>query len=368
MKVLLRSALLGAAALCSATLWAMEGRAEERVVHVYNWSDYIDENVLREFEERTGIKVVYDVFDSNDLLETKLLAGGSGYDVVVPGDAFLTRQIQAGVFQKLDKSKLSNWDNLWDEILERTDQFDPGNQYAINYMWGTTGFGYNEEKIRARMPDAPVNSWRMIFDPEVVSKFADCGVSMVDASGEMITTALNYLGEDPDSKDPEVIKKAEAVLQAIRPYIKNFTSSEYIAALAAGDICLTTGFSGDVLQAAARAEESGNGATIKYVIPEEGALMWFDMMAIPNDAPHPEEAHAFINHILDARMIAQATNYVFYANGNKASQAYLDDAVLSDPAIYPSDAVLKRLFVTTTNPPKTQRLINRIWTRFKSSH
>ncbi|WP_026261485.1 polyamine ABC transporter substrate-binding protein [Kiloniella laminariae] len=360
----IKSALLVLAGFLVLSYPAM---SQDRVVHVYNWSDYIDEEILQEFEAKTGIRVVYDVFDSNDLLETKLLAGNSGYDVVVPGDAFLTRQIQAGVFQKLDKSKLDNWDNLWDLIAQRTDQFDPGNQYAINYMWGTTSFGYNEAKILERMPNAPVNSWRMIFDPEVVSKFADCGVYMVDAGDEMIVSALHYIGEDPDSKDPEVIKKAEAVLKAIRPYISKFTSSEYISALAAGDICLTTGFSGDVFQARARANDAGDGINIKYVIPETGALMWFDMMAIPKDAPHPDEAHAFINHILGAETIAKASNYVYYANGNKASQAYLEPLVLDDPAIYPSEDVMKKLFITTTNPPKIQRLVTRIWSRVKTA-
>lgn len=363
MKTVLRTTMLAVTAGAWVTGSAMAG---DKVVHVYNWSDYIDEEILTDFEDKTGIDVVYDVFDSNDLLETKLLTGNSGYDVVVPGDAFLTRQISAGVFQKLDKSKLSNWNNLWDWILERTDQFDPGNQYAINYMWGTTAFGYNEDKIKERMPDAPVNSWRMIFDPDVVSKFADCGVAMVDAGDEMVVATLNYIGEDPDSKDPKVIKKAEAVLTAIRPYIQKFTSSEYIGALAAGDICLTTGFSGDVFQAALRAEEAGNGVKVKYVIPEEGALMWFDMMAIPKDAPHPEAAHAFINHILDAKVIAKASNYVFYANGNKAAQDHMDEAVLNDPAIYPTDDMLDNLYITTTNPPKIQRLVTRIWTNFKA--
>ena len=277
---------------------------EEKVVNVYNWSDYIDESVLTEFEAKTGIKVVYDVFDSNDILETKLLAGATGYDVVVPSGTFLQRQIQAGVFQKLDPDKLPNLSNMWDVVSERTAAFDPGNQYAINYMWGTTGFGYNEAMITERMPDAPVDSWRMVFDPEVVSKFADCGVYMLDAADEMIPAALNYIGEAPDSQDPDVIKKAQDVLMAIRPYVQKFHSSEYINALANGDICLAVGWSGDVLQARDRADEAGNGVTINYVIPTEGALMWFDHMAIPSDAPHPDNAHIFLNYIMEPEVMA----------------------------------------------------------------
>ena len=339
---------------------------EEKVVHVYNWSDYIDESILDDFEKEIGIKVVYDVFDSNDLLETKMLAGGSGYDVVVPSGAFLSRQIQAGVFQKLDPSKLSNQDKLWDMILQRTAQYDPDNAYSVNYMWGTTGIGYNETMIKERMPDAPVDSWRMIFDPEVISKFADCGVHMLDTVAEMIPAALNYIGEDPNSHDKKVIKKAEAVLQAIRPYILKFHSSEYINALANGDICLAVGWSGDVLQARDRAEEAGNNVIVKYSVPKEGALMWFDQMAVPADAPHPDNAHAFIDYIMRPEVMAKASNYVNFANGNKASQALLDESVINDTAIYPDAKTMETLYITTPYPPKIQRAANRIWTKVKS--
>ncbi len=341
-------------------------QAQDKVVNVYNWSDYIDESILEDFEKETGIKVVYDVFDSNEVLETKLLAGGTGYDVVVPTGSFLSRQIQAGVFQKLDKSKLPNLNNMWDVVEKRTATYDPGNDYSINYMWGTTGVGYNEEKILERMPDAPVNSWRMALDPEVVSKFADCGIHFLDAPTELIPAALNYIGEDPDSKDPDVIAKAEEVLMAVRPYVQKFHSSEYINALANGDICLAVGWSGDVLQARDRADEANNGVTVNYVSPDEGALMWFDQMAIPTDAPHPENALAFLNYIMDPQVMAKASNYVYYANGNKASQEFLEEDVIGDPAIYPTPAALETLYTVTPYPPKVQRVVTRLWTKVKS--
>ncbi len=340
--------------------------AEEKVVHVYNWSDYIDESILADFEAETGIRVVYDVFDSNEVLETKLLAGGTGYDVVVPSGTFLARQIQAGVFQKLDKSKLPNLEHMWGVIQDRTAKYDPGNAYSINYMWGTTGIGYVEDAILSRMADAPVNSWRMIFDPEVVSKFADCGIHVLDAPVELIPAALNYIGEDPDSKDPDVLAKAEEVLLKIRPYIQKFHSSEYINALANGDICLAVGWSGDVLQARDRAAEAENDVTVHYFIPEEGALMWFDQMAVPTDAPHPNNAHLFLNYIMEPEVIAKASNYVYYANGNKDSQPLLNDDVIGDPAIYPTDEVIQRLYTTTPYPPRAQRVLTRLWTRVKS--
>jgi len=342
------------------------GAAEEKVVNVYNWSDYIDEDILKEFEAETGIKVVYDVFDTNDVLETKLLAGRTGYDVVVPSGGFLARQIEAGVFQKLDQSKLSNNGNLWDLILKRTEIYDPGNAYSINYMWGSTGIGYNDKKVMERMADAPVNSWRMIFDPAVVSKFADCGVYMLDAGDEVIPAALNYIGEDPNSKDPKVIAKAGPVLAAVRPYIRKFHSSEYIDALANGDICLAIGWSGDVLQARDRAAEAKKDYEVKYVAPDEGALMWFDQMAVPADAPHPENAHIFINYILRAEVMAKASNYVYFANGNKASQKLLNEDVITDPAIYPTPMALKSLYTVTPYGAKSQRAVTRLWTKVKT--
>jgi putrescine transport system substrate-binding protein len=333
--------------------------AQEKVVHVFNWSDYIDEEILAEFTAETGIEVVYDVYDSNETLETKLLAGGSGYDVVVPSAEFLARQIQAGVFQKLDKSRLSNIGNAWDTIAEAVAAYDPGNEYSVNYMWGTTGIGYNSAKIAERMPDAPVDSWAMIFDPAVVSKFADCGVYLLDAPSELYPAALNYLGLDPNSTDAADLDKATEVLKGIRQYIKKFHSSEYISALANGDICLAMGYSGDIFQAA---DEAAEGVEVVYAIPKEGALMWFDQMAIPADAPHPENAHAFIDYILKPEVAAKASNYVFYANGNKASQPLLDAEVSGDPAIYPDEETMAKLYIKLPYDPKTQRLVTRAWT------
>jgi len=351
--------------LTAALALATAAGADE--VRVYNWSDYIDEDLLTQFEEETGIDLIYDVFDSNEVLETKMLAGGSGYDVVVPSGTFLQRQIQAGAFQKLDKSQLPNLDNMWDVVLERTEQYDPGNEYSINYMWGTTGIGVNVGKVREVLgEDAPVNSWALVFEPENMEKLAECGVHFLDAPTEMIPAALNYLGEDPDSHDPDVIAKTEELFMGIRPHIQKFHSSEYINALANGDICVAVGWSGDILQARDRAAEADNGVEIIYNAPEEGAQMWFDQMAIPVDAPNPEAAHTFLNFIMDAENMAAASNYVYYANGNKASQEYLVEDVIGDPAIYPDEETLDNLFTTTPYPAKVQRVVTRLWTKIKS--
>ncbi|EPX83377.1 polyamine ABC transporter substrate-binding protein [Salipiger mucosus] len=343
------------------------GLAQAQEVRVYNWSDYIDEDLLAEFEEETGIELIYDVFDSNEVLETKMLAGGSGYDVVVPTGTFLQRQIAAGAFQELDKSKLPNLENMWDVIEERTAKYDPGNAYSINYMWGTTGLGVNVPMVKEILgEDAPVNSWDLVFDPENMEQLAECGVMFLDAPAEMIPAALNYIGEDPDSHEPEVIEQAEGVFMPIRPYIQKFHSSEYINALANGDICVAVGWSGDILQARDRAAEADNGVEISYFAPKEGAQMWFDQMAIPVDAPNPDAAHEFLNFIMDAENMAQASNYVYYANGNEASQEYLNEDVIGDPAIYPDAEALDNTFTTTPYPPRVQRTVTRLWTKIKS--
>jgi putrescine transport system substrate-binding protein len=355
--------VLAAASLAAAATAASAG---EKVVNVYNWSDYIDESVLTDFTKETGIKVVYDVFDNQDIVETKMLAGGSGYDVVVVTGPFLARQIGAGIYQKLDKSKLPNLANMWPDVMNRIGQYDPGNNYGIDYMWGTTGIGYNVEKIKAIMPDAPLDSWDMIFKPEVVSKFKDCGVQVLDASEELIPAALKYLGKNPDSKSAADMEAAGKLLASIKPYIQKFHSSEYINALANGDICLAVGYSGDILQARNRAAEAKNGVEVKYVIPKEGANMWFDIMAIPKDAPHAEEAHAFMNYLMKPDVIAKSSNYVSYANGNLASQKFIDPAILSDPSIYPTKDVLANLFSTTPYDAKAQRVLTRVWTSVKT--
>lgn len=355
--------ILGSAAAVS--LVAAAAMAEE--VRVYNWSDYIDESLLEKFESETGIDLIYDVFDSNEVLETKLLAGGSGYDVVVPSGTFLQRQITAGAFQKLDMSKLPNNGNLWDVIEDRLKKYDPENEYAVNYMWGTTGIGVNVNKVKEALgEDAPMGSLALIFDPANMEKLSECGVHFLDAPAEMIPAALAYIGEDPDAQDMDVIEKAEPVLTAIAPYVQKFHSSEYINALANGDICVAFGWSGDILQARDRAAEADNGVEIEYYAPSEGALMWFDNMAIPVDAPNPDAAHKFINFILDAQNMATASNYVYYANGNLASQEFLEEDVIGDTAIYPDEATLQNLYTTSPYGPKVQRGVTRMWTKIKS--
>ena len=354
-----------AAAASVLVLGSLAASADE--VRVYNWSDYIDEELLTKFEEETGIKLIYDVFDSNEVLETKMLAGSSGYDVVVPSGTFLQRQISAGAFQELDKSKLTNMDNMWDVVEKRTAQYDPGNAYSINYMWGTTGLGVNVGKVSEILgEDAPMGSLALIFEPANMEKLQECGVHFLDAPTEMIPAALKYIGEDPDSHDPDVIAKAEPVLMGVRPYVQKFHNSEYINALANGDICVAFGWSGDILQARDRAAEADNGVEIEYHAPSEGALMWFDQMAIPADAPNPEAAHTFLNFIMDAQNMAAASNYVYYANGNAASQEFLEEDVIGDTAIYPDAATLENLYTTTPYDAKVQRRVTRLWTKIKS--
>lgn len=336
-------------------------------VRVYNWSDYIDEELLTKFEQETGIDLIYDVFDSNELLETKLLAGGSGYDVVVPTGTFLQRQIAAGAFQPLDQGKLPNSKHLWSLIKERTARYDEGNTYSINYMWGTTGIGADEVRVKEILgEDAPLDSLELVFNPEHMEKLTECGVYFLDAPTEMIPAALTYLGENPDSHDVDVIARAEQVLSGVRPHVAKFHSSEYINALANGDICVAFGWSGDILQARDRAYEAENGVEIVYNAPVEGALMWFDQMAIPVDAPNPDGAHEFLNFIMVPENMAAASNYVYFANGNLESQKYLAEDVIGDTAIYPDEKTLESLYITTPYGPETQRFVTRLWTRVKS--
>ena len=346
---------------------AFAAQAADKTVHVYNWSDYIDEEILKEFTAETGIKVVYDVFDSNEILETKLLAGGTGYDVVVPSGTFLSRQIKAGVFQKLDKSKLSNLGNMWKDIEARTDTYDPGNEHSINYMWGTTGIGINVDKVKERLgADTPLDSWDLVFKPELAEKLKDCGIHWLDAPEELMPAALNYLGFDGDSHKVDELKKAAALLETVRGTVQKFHSSEYINGLANGDICVAIGWSGDVLQARDRASEAEKGVTVEYVTPKEGALMWFDQMAIPADAKNVEAAHTFLNYIMRPEVMAKASNYVYYANGNLASQKLLNEDVIKDPAIYPDAETVKKLYTTTAYPPKVLRVVTRAWTKVKT--
>ena len=353
--------------LSTVAVLALTGAALADEVRVYNWSDYIDEELLTKFEEETGLELIYDVFDSNEVLETKMLAGSSGYDVVVPSGTFLQRQIAAGAFQKLDMSQLPNAENLWDVVEARTAQYDPGNEYSINYMWGTTGIGVNVGKVQEILgEDAPMGSLDLIFNPENMEKLASCGVHFLDAPTELIPAALKYVGEDPDSHDPDVIAKAEPILTAVRPYVQKFHSSEYINALANGDICVAFGWSGDILQSRDRAAEADNGVEIAYNAPAEGGLMWFDQMTIPVDAPNPEAAHTFLNFIMDAQNMAAASNYVYYANGNAASKEFLVEDVINDTAIYPDEAALANLYTVTPWAARDQRNLTRLWTKIKS--
>ena len=353
---------LSAVSAVAATLsWG--AAAQERVVNVYNWSDYIDDTIIEDFTKETGIKVVYDVFDSNEIVETKLLAGGSGYDVVVPTANFLSRQIQAGVFQKLDKSKLTNLGNAWDVITERLQTYDPGNEYSVNYMWGTVGIGYNQKKVQEALGVETIDSWDVFFKPENLAKLADCGVYVLDSPTDLIPAALRYLGLDPNSTSQEDLAKAQDLLMSIRPSIRKFHSSEYINALANGDICLAVGYSGDIFQARDRAAEADQGVVVGYSVPKEGAQIWFDQMAIPADAPHVAEAHEFINYMLRPEVAAKASNFVFYANGNKASQQFIDKEILDDKGIYPDDATMQKLYTVVPYDPKTQRVVTRLWTK-----
>ncbi len=355
--------VLGAAA----SVFAGAAMAQEQTLNIYNWSDYIAEDTIEKFEAETGIKVVYDVYDSNEVLEAKMLTGNSGYDVVVPTSDFLQRQIAAGAYQKLDKSQLPNLVNMDPDLMKGAETYDPGNEYSTIYMWGTTGIGYNINAVAERLgEDYEVNSWELVFDPEISGKLADCGISMLDAPSEMIPAAMNYLGLDPRSTDKDDLEAGAALLETVRDNVRYFHSSQYINDLANGDICVAVGWSGDVFQALYRAEEAENGVEIGYVIPDEGALQWFDMMAIPVDAPNPEAAHKFINFVMDAQITADITNYVWYANANKASMPLVDPDITSDPGIFPTEAAKARLWAAQVYDARTDRTVTRLWTRVKT--
>ncbi|MEW6643682.1 MAG: polyamine ABC transporter substrate-binding protein [Pseudomonadota bacterium] len=355
--------LLAAAAMIA----AMQARADERVVNFYNWSNYMAPGVLEQFTKETGIKVVYDTFDANETLETRLLAGKSGYDVVVPTAYFLQRQIRANVFQKLDRAKLPNLANVWPFVAERLAVYDPGNVYAANYMWGTTGIGYNVKAVRSILgPDAKIDSWDIVFKPENLAKFKDCGVHMLDSADDVLPAALNYLGLDPNSSKTEDLEKAADLVSKVRPYVRKFHSSEYLSGLATGEICLVVGWSGDIKQAQSRAAESGNGVEIGYAIPKEGAQMFFDNFVIPADAKNVAEAHELINFLYRPDIAAKNSDFLSYANGNLASQKLISAKVINDTTVYPDAATLKKLFVITAREPATQRIINRLWTRVKT--
>jgi putrescine transport system substrate-binding protein len=343
---------------------AASAAEEEKVLHVYNWSDYIAEDTIKNFEAQTGISVTYDVFDSNDVLETRLLAGNSGFDVVVPSASFLERQIKAGVFQKLDTAQLPNLKNMDPDIMQRVGLHDPNNEHSMPYLWGTTGIGYNEEKVKKILGEAPLDSWNLLLDPKEIAKFKDCGVSVLDAPDEILKIVLNWMGRDPNSQKEEDLAAAEEKLMAIRPFIRKIHSSQYIEDLANGDICVAIGWSGDILQARDRAAEAGQGIVVKYAIPKEGTIVWFDMLAVPADAKHPKNAHAFINYLMDAQVAANNSNFVNYANGNAASLPLVSDEVKNDPGIYPTPEVKAKLFPSLAYGEEFNRLMTRMWTKF----
>ncbi len=370
-RALRRCALLAALATLVAgcarpAAHAPAANQNEKVLNVYNWSDYIEPSVIKDFEKETGIHVNYDVFDSNEILETKLLTGHTNYDVVVPSAAFMERQLQADIYQKLDKSLLPNLKNVDPQIQRALAVYDPGNQYAVDYMWITSGVGYNAAAVRARMPDAPVDSWRMIFDPAVVAKFADCGVSMLDAPSEVVATVLLYLGKNPNSNDPDDLKSAEAVLKSIRPYVRYVDSARYIDFLANGDVCLAMGWSGDVKQAHDRAQEANKGVNVVYSIPREGAIVNLDVLVIPADAPHARNAHLFIDYLLRPDVAARNSLLIKYANAVTPALQPLDPAVLNDPGVFPPPEVRAKLVPERPRPPEFQRILTRAWTRFKT--
>jgi len=338
----------------------------EKIVNVYNWSDYIDQTALDDFTKETGIKVNYEVMDSNELLETKLVAGRTGYDVVVPSASFLARQIKAGIYQKLDKSKLDNLKNLDPEISKKLEVFDPGNEHAVNYMWGTTGIGYNVAKVKKAMPNAPTDSWKMVFDPAIVKNFKSCGVAVLDSPSEMTDMVLAYLGKDPNSQSADDLKAVEETLMKVRPFIKYIHSSQYIADLASGEICIAVGYNGDILQARERAKENNTGVEVKYSVPKEGTIIWFDSMAIPADAPHPENAHLFIDYMMRPEVIAKVSDAVQYANGNQAATALVNKEVTGDAGVYPPPEVKAKLFPNLADTDEFTRLQTRTWTRFST--
>jgi putrescine transport system substrate-binding protein len=333
---------------------------------IYNWSDYIAEDTIKNFEEETGIDVTYDVFDSNEVLEAKLLAGNSGYDIVVPSGSFLENQIKAGVFQKLDKTKLINLSNLDPSVLKKTDAHDPGGLYSVNYMYGTTGIGYNTDAVEERGGD--VESWDIIFNPDELSKYEDCGIAMLDAPSEIVEIALNYLGYDPNTENSKANDEALSLLKKIRPFIKYFDSSQYIDDLANGEICLAVGWSGDVFLAA---DEAADEVSVWYSIPNEGTVIWFDMMGVPADAKNVDNAHKFIDYILRPEVVAEITNYVWYSNPNivaNTTVGLIEAEILEDPAIYPTEETLKMLFADKADSPQKSRISSRIFNSFKATN
>jgi putrescine transport system substrate-binding protein len=341
--------------------------AEDHELNIYNWSEYIGRNTVAEFAQRTGIKVTYDTYDSDDAVEAKVIAGGANYDLVDTTTSYFGRQIKAGVYLELDKSKLPNWSNLDPAVLEAEARFDPGNAHAMPYFQGTDGFMYNVDMIRARMPDAPVDSLDMLFKPEVAAKFADCGITWLDAPRDMLQLALAYLHLDPNSQDPADYKAAEAMMLKVRPYVRAFDSIQYMTALPNGEDCLVATWNGDFGNISAKAKAAGITLHLAYTVPKEGANAWYDAFLIPKAAPHPEAAHRFLNYLLEPKVIAEVTNDVHYANDNLAANQFVDPAILHDPAFYPTPEMKQRLYLALMDTkPEIERIRTRTWTRIKT--
>lgn len=338
-------------------------QAADQRVHIYNWADFIGSKTLQRFEKQTGIKVVYDTYDAEETMEAKLLAGGSGYDVVSASTNFFSREIKAGVYQKLDKSKLPNWKNLDPAVLKRQAAADPGNAHAVPYLHAINGFTYNVAMIKERMPNAPLDSLDMLFNPDVVRRFADCGVSLLDSPDDTMQLALVYLGLDPNTRRREDFEAVQKMLAKVRPYIRKFDSVEYMNGLADGDLCIAMSWSSDYANIMARAREAGAPVKLAFTIPREGANLTFSSLLVPADAPHPEAAHKFLNFILQPDVIAEITNEIYYGNSNRAANALVRPEILKDPALYPTEAMKARLYTTEEMDIATQRVRTRIWTR-----
>jgi putrescine transport system substrate-binding protein len=340
--------------------------AVEKVVHVYNWTDYIGRDTIASFEARTGIKVVYDTYDSNELVETKLLTGRSGYDVVFPTATVLARMTQVGVFQPLDKAKLPNLVNLDREIMQRMARYDPGNAHAIPYMWGTTGLGYNPAKVQAAIGTDIIDSWGAVFDPAVAARLANCGITMLDAPEDVIEAAEIYLGNVAYNEDLDELAEAEALVAKARPYVRSFDSSTHVAALASGEICVSLSWSGLMLQARDRGAAAMPPVEVRYIIPREGAPTYIDTAAIPADAPHPDHAHAFLDYLMEPAVIAAISNEIRYANANAAALPLAAPDMRDDPSIYPPADVRAKLHLSATRSLEYSRAVNRAWTRIKT--
>ncbi len=339
---------------------------EEKVVNIYNWADYIGPTTIKDFQRETGIKVNYDIYDTSEVVDAKVMAGGSGYDVVMHSATFAWRMLKHGIFRPLDKSRLTNWHHLDPELLALFEPFDPGIRYSAPYMWGTMGFAYNLDMVLERMPDAPLDSAALVFDPAIVSRFADCGVSLLDSPTDVIPTALLYLGHAANSVKPEDLKEAEELLKKIRPYIKYFNSTKMLVDMPNKEICIGMSWSGDYSVAWTRAREAGIKLNLGYSVPREGSPYWLDAAYIPADAPHPDNAHVFINFLLRPDVIAAISNFTGYANANLDATSMVKKEFRDNPAIYPDAEFKRRLHWTAVLEPKVERLRSRAWTRVKT--